>query len=122
VNVVDSSGWLEYFAGGPKAMSFEAPLKDTNSLIVPVICLYEVFKVVRRERGEQEALQAAALMKQGSVVDITEEIALQAALISHRDKLPMADSLILATVQAYNATLWTMDSDFKDMAGVKYFP
>jgi len=102
-------------------MSFEAPLKDTNSLIVPAICLYEVFKVVLRERGEQEALQAAALMKQGSVVDITEEIALQAALISHRDKLPMADSLILATVQAYNATLWTMDSDFKDMAGVKYF-
>ena len=121
MNVVDSSGWLEYLAEGPKSDAFEEPLKDIDSLIVPVICLYEVFKVVLRERGEQDALQAAALMKQGKVVEVSEEIALRAAQISHRDKLPMADSLILATAHTSGAILWTKDSDFKGMDGVRYF-
>lgn len=120
MNAVDSSGWLEYLSAGPKSDAFEGPLRDTDSLIVPVICLYEVFKVVLRERGEQEALQAAALMKQGKVIEVTETIALQAAQISNRHKLPMADSLILATARACSATLWTMDSDFKDLDGVKH--
>jgi len=120
VNLVDSSGWLEYFAGGVAADAFDEPLADAEALLVPTICLYEVFRVVLRERGEQQALQAAALMKQGRVVNLTEEIALRAALIGHNMKLPMADSIILATARAYDAVLWTMDADFKDVEGVRF--
>ena len=120
MNLVDSSGWLEYFTGGRSAESFEHVLKDIKNLIVPTICLYEVCKVVLRERGEQEALQAVALMKQGHVVDVTEHVALQAAQIGIRQKLPMVDSLIYATALLHDAVLWTLDSDFKDIEGVTY--
>ena len=122
MNIVDSSGWLEYFSDGPKAASFEKPLKDLGNLIVPTICLYEVFKVVLRERGEDDALQAAALMKQGKVVDLSAKIALEAAKISSDHKIPMADSVVLATARTYEATVWTQDSGFKKFNGVKYFP
>ena len=120
MNLVDSSGWLEYFADGRSAGAFEPALLDIDHLIVPTICLYEVFKVILRERGEVEALQAAALMKQAHVVNLTDRIALKAALISHRLKLPMADSLIYATALCHRAVLWTQDIDFKDVEGVKY--
>lgn len=121
MNIVDSSGWLEYLSDGPKASAFEKPLKDIENLIVPSICLYEVFKVVLRERGEDDALQAGALMKQGRIVDLTAEIALDAAKISHDKKLPMADSVIFATARECEATIWTMDKDFKALDGVRYF-
>lgn len=122
MNIVDSSGWLEYLADGTKALSFEKPLQDLDKLVVPTICLYEVFKVVLRERGEDDALQAVALMKQGKVVDLTEEIALDAAKISFDHKMPMADSIVLATGRALEATIWTLDGDFTKFDGVKYFP
>ena len=118
---MDSSGWLEYFADGPKASVFEKPLLKTDNLLVPTICLYEVFKVILRERGEDEALQAIALMKQGKEVVLDEEIAIHAAKISFDHKIPMADSIILATAQAHEAIIWTLDSDFKKFSGVKYF-
>ena len=121
-NVVDSSAWLEYFADGPNANSFSAPLQDTANLIVPTICLYEVFKAVLRQRGEDAALQTAALMKQGITVDLTAELALQAAKISLECKIPTADSIILATARENEAVVWTQDQDFKGMEGVKYFP
>jgi predicted nucleic acid-binding protein len=121
MNLVDSSGWLEYFSDGPSAVSFEKALLNVENLIVPTICLYEVFKVVLRERGEDEALQAIALMRQGKVVDLTHEIAMLAAKISLEYKMPMADSMILATAQMHKATIWTMDEDFKDLSGIKYF-
>lgn len=121
MNLVDSSGWLEYFVDGPNASSFQKPLQDLDNLIVPTICLYEVFKVVLRERGEDDALQIFALMKQGRIIDLTSEIAIRAAKISLLHKVPMADSIVLATAQAYNATLWTQDEDFKSIKGVKYF-
>jgi predicted nucleic acid-binding protein len=122
MNIVDSSGWLEYFADGPKASSFEKPLQDLEDLIVPTICLFEVFKVVLRERSENDALQAVALMKQGKVVDLSAEIALEAAKISHDYKIPMADSIVLATAWNWGATIWTQDSDFAKLDRVKYFP
>ena len=122
MNIVDSSGWLEYFADGPKASSFEKPLQDLENLIVPTICLFEVFKVVLRERSENDALQAVALMKQGKVVDFSADIALEAAKISHDRKIPMADSIVLATACSWDATIWTQDSDFEKLEGVKYFP
>ncbi len=89
---------------------------------MPTICLFEVFKVVLRERSESDALQAIALMKQGKVVDFTAEIALEAAKISHDHKIPMADSIVLATALNWDGTIWTQDSDFEKFSRVKYFP
>ena len=122
MNIVDSSGWLEYFANGPNAKRFMPALKDTESLVVPAITIYEVFKVVLRERGENEALQAAAAMQHAPVVDVTAELALSAAKLSLQHRLPMADCIILATAQLHDATIWTQDADFRDMPGVNYFP
>ncbi len=122
MNVVDSSAWLEYLADGPNAEYFSAPLVDTDNLIVPTVCIYEVFKAVLRQRGEDAALQTVALMKQGSTINLTDDLALQAAKISLEYKIPMADSIILATARAHEAVLWTQDQDFKDMESVNYFP
>ena len=122
MNVVDSSAWLEYLADGPNAEYFSAPLEDTGNLIVPTICIYEVFKAVLRQRGDDAALQTVALMKQGSTINLSDDLALQAAKISLEYKIPMADSIILATTRAYEAVLWTQDKDFKGMENVNYFP
>jgi predicted nucleic acid-binding protein len=122
MNIIDSSGWLEYFSDGPNAKHYLPPLNDTSSLIVPVVTIYEVFKVVLRESSENEALQAVAAMQKGKVVDLTANIAMNAAKLSLQHNLPMADSIILATSKEINATIWTQDSDFKNMDHVKYFP
>jgi predicted nucleic acid-binding protein len=121
VNIVDSSGWLEFFADGPNAESFSKPLQDKSSLLVPTVIIYEVFKIVLRERGENAALQTESMLRQGKVADFSEDIALTAAKLSITHKLPMADSIILATARAYNAVIWTQDEHFKDIEGVKYF-
>ena len=122
MNIIDSSGWLAYFADEPNAERFLKPLQDTSSLIVPTITIYEVFKVVLRESNENNAFQAAAAMQKGTVVDLTTKLAISASKLSLEHGLPMADSIILATAKAFDAVLWTQDSDFKNFAGVKYFP
>lgn len=122
MNIVDSSGWLAYFADEPNAGHFLTPLKDTDSLIVPAIAIYEVFKVVLRESGENDALQAAAAMRKGTVSDLTAALAIAASKLSLAHGLPMADSIILATANEAKATIWTQDSDFAEMADVEYFP
>ena len=122
MNIVDSSGWLEYFADGTNAYQFAPPLGNTAELLVPSITLYEVFKIVCRQRGEDAALQAVAMMQQGKVVELSSSIALLAAKLSLDLKTPMADSIILATAQIHAATLWTQDNDFEGIPGVKYFP
>jgi toxin FitB len=121
MNVVDSSGWLEYFSGGKNAWRFGTPLKDVDSLVVPVISIYEVFKVLLREAGEEAALQAASAMQRGHVIDLTPQRSMAAAAVSIQHSLPMADSIILATAHEYEATLWTQDEDFKGIDKVKYF-
>jgi predicted nucleic acid-binding protein len=121
MNIVDSSGWLEYLADGPNAKHFAKPLQDTGSLIVPTITIYEVFKVVLREKDEGVAIQAIASMRQGTVVDLDQELAIQAAKASLDQKVPMADSIIIATARKYGATIWTQDEDFEGMSGVNYF-
>jgi predicted nucleic acid-binding protein len=121
MNIIDSSGWLEYFSDGPNAKHYLPPLNDTSSLIVPVITIYEVFKVVLRESTENEALQAVAAMQKGKVIDLTANIAMKASKLSLQHNLPMADSIILATARAYKCTIWTQDSDFKNIDGVNYF-
>lgn len=121
MNVVDSCGWLEYFSDGTNAEKFAKPIEDTISLIVPTLSIFEVFKVVLRENGEDAALQVVAIMKQGHEVDLNSNLAIQAAKISFDLKIPMADAIILTTARNYHAIVWTQDDDFAGLAGVKYF-
>lgn len=120
MNVVDSCGWLEYFADGPNADFFASAIEDVPELIVPTLSLYEVFKRVLQQRGEGDALEAVAVMQQGQVVELDAAIALSAAKVSVTLKLPMADSIMLATARMHDATLWTQDGDFEGIEGVKY--
>jgi predicted nucleic acid-binding protein len=122
MNIVDSSGWLAYFADEPNAKHFLAPLSDPAALVVPTVTIYEVFKVILRESGENDALQAAMAMEKGTVVDLTAALAIAASKLSVEHDLPMADSIILATAQQHGATIWTQDSDFDGMDNVEYFP
>ena len=120
MNVVDSSGWLEYFASGKNAGFFARAVEDTSRLIVPTMSLFEVFKRVLQQRGEPAALQAVALMHQGRVVNLDAPLALAAARLSAAERLPLADSVMLATARAFGATLWTQDSDFEGREGVRF--
>lgn len=121
MNVVDSSGWLEYFAGTARARYFARPIQQTSKLLVPTICLYEVFKKILLERGETEALRFVAHMQEGRVVELDVSLSILAASLSVEYHLAMADSIIFATAERYNATIWTQDSDFRKISGVKYF-
>ena len=119
-NVVDSCGWLEYLADGPNADFFAPALEDVPRLVVPAVCVYEVFKLVYQRRGEDAALQAAALMQQGRVVDMDTRLALSAAKLSADLGLPMAKAMVLATARAHDALVWTQDADFEGMEGVRF--
>jgi toxin FitB len=120
VNVVDSSGWLEYFADGPNAAFFAPTILKSKDLLVSTINLFEVFKRVNAQRGEAVALEAISLMQEGRVIAVDAAISLRAAELSQHLKLPMADSLILATAHQFRATLWTQDADFEHIEGVKF--
>lgn len=120
MNVVDSSGWLEYFGEGKNVGFFVPPIEKTDQLIVPTICIYEVFKRLSSLVSEDEALRAIGVMSLGQVVELNRQLALNAAKISRELKLALADSIILATARAHTATLWTQDEHFKDIDGVKY--
>jgi len=120
MNVVDSSGWLEYFADGPNAGFFAGAIEATADLVVPTVSFYEVFKRVLQQRGEGDALQAEAVMQQGRVAELSGALALAAARLSVDLGMPVADSIMLATARAWDATLWTQDSDFEGVPGVKY--
>lgn len=118
LNVVDSSGWLEYLKGSDRAGFFAPATEDEENLVVPVISLYEVYKKFRRERTEREAQEAIGTMMNGKVVEMNLSLAIEAAKLD----LPLADSIIYATAQKFNATLWTQDEDFEGLPGVRYFP
>ncbi len=120
MNIVDSSGWLEYFADAPNAAFFAPALEDMAELLVPVISIYEVFKRVLQQQGEQKALEVIAVMMQGRILELDVTTALSAAKLSSELKLPMTDSLILAAARQHQAILWTQDIDFAAMDGVKY--
>jgi toxin FitB len=121
MNLVDSSGWLEYFTDGKNAESFAPVIENTAEIIISVINLYEIYKKISSEKNENEAIQAIALMQQSKVMDVTDSISILAAKLSTKFKIPMADSIIYATAKIYDAIIWTQDSDFKDLEGVKYF-
>ncbi len=117
--VVDSSGWIEVFTNGPLTDRFLAVLETEASLVVPAISILEVFKWVLREHSEALAIQAGAVMQRGLVVDLDSRLAIAAAQLSHTLRLPMADSIILATARAHQAMLYTMDADFMDLHDVE---
>jgi len=100
LKVVDSLVWMEYFADGPNAEFFAPAIEDTDNLVVPSLTIFKVFKKLLAQRSETEALQATRL--------------------SLECKLPLADSVILATARAAEAELWTQDADFEGLPGVKY--
>ena len=120
MNLVDSSGWLEYFADGKNADFFVSSIEDTENLMVSTINIYEVYKKVLREKDEESAIQAVAIMQNSRIIDVDTSISLTAAKLSYDLKIPMADSLILSTARLYNAVLWTQDSDFENIPNVKY--
>ncbi len=122
MNVVDSSAWLEYFAEGPNASAFAEVVEAPKDLLVPVITVYEVFRRVSQQRGERAAFDAVGVLLQSRVVDLTADLAVEAARIGREVGLPMADSLILATARAHAATVWTQDADFEGLDGVRYVP
>ncbi|MDH3207860.1 MAG: type II toxin-antitoxin system VapC family toxin [Gemmatimonadota bacterium] len=120
MNVVDSSAWLEYFADGPNAEEFASAIQDAANLIVPSITLFEVFKRIRVQRGSEIALRAVSQMRRGTVVDLDADLAVAAADLSSDLKMALADSVVLATAQAYAATVWTQDADFEGLDNVEY--
>ncbi len=122
MNVVDSSGWIEYFVGGPGTAFFSGPLQDLERLLVPSISILEVYRYVLRERGRHDALVAAASMRQGRVLALDEHLAIEAAEIGATHGLPLADSVIYAAARVHEATLWTQDADFDGFDGVQFQP
>jgi predicted nucleic acid-binding protein len=122
MNIVDSSAWLSYFAGNKNARLFSSPIENIEKLLVPSITIMEVFKNILRQRDEESALIAIAHMKQGEVVSLDSGLAFDAGSYGVLYKLPLADSIIFATAQKYQATIWTQDADFKGLPQVRYFP
>ena len=120
MNGVDSSAWLAYFANEPTADFFSQAIEDTELLIVPSVCLFEVFKVILREKGEDQAFLAVAAMQQGQVIDLDADLAIEAAALGHEEGLALADSIIYTISQRTSATLWTQDAHFSEKPGVQY--
>jgi len=120
MNIVDSSGWLEYLAAGPNAGFVTKPIEATKELLVPSISIYEVFKRVVQQKSENEALQVIALMQQGQVANLDTSIAISAARVSIQHQMPMADAIMLATARNHKAVLWTQDSHFEGIQNVNY--
>lgn len=120
MNLVDSSAWLAYFAGEPNAGFFAGAVEDDEALLVPSACLYEVFKVVLRERGEDAAFAAAAAMERGQVIDLDSELAMEAAALGLEENLAFVDSVIYAVAKKREATLWTQDVHFRGKPGVRF--
>ena len=121
MNIVDSSCWLEFFAGTATGDKVSDVIEDTASLYVPSITLYEVFKKLLIETDEDKAILAVAHMKQGKVIELDSDLAINSARIGLQYKLPMADSIIYTTAAKFNCLLWTQDKHFKDLPSVKYF-
>jgi predicted nucleic acid-binding protein len=118
--VVDSSGWIEYFVDGPNAKWFARAINEADDLVVPSISVLEVYRYVLRQRGRQDALRAAATMRQGRVIDLDDGIAIEAAELGASLKLPLADSVIYATALANECEVWTQDADFDGLESVRF--
>ena len=120
--IVDSFGWLEWFTDGKLADSYEKYLVDQNNILMPAIILYEVYKILKREVGEEKALLAAGYMKNSAVIPLDETLALAAADVALQESLAMADAMIVAAARSNNCKIITSDADLKYQASVDYIP
>jgi len=118
--LLDSSGWIEYLIDGPLADRYASYLTSPYSIITPTIVLYEVYKKIKRDRGEEMALTLMAQLQATEVVPLTESIAYLAADVSLRQGLAMADAIVYATAQDHQVDVVTGDADLKDLPGVVY--
>lgn len=122
MNVVDSSGWIEYFVGGPHADFFAEPIEDLGALLVPTICLAEVFRFFLRESSRSSAIEAIALMGRGGIRELDAPLAMLAGQLGVEHALPLADSVVYATARSTSSEVWTQDSDFEGLPGVRFLP
>lgn len=120
--IVDSCGWLEWFTNGKLADNYERYLVDQDNILMPAIILYEVYKILKREVGEEKALLAAGYMKNSPVIPLDEFFALAAADIALKESLAMADAIIIAIARSNNCAVITSDADLKDQPDVEYIP
>ncbi len=118
--IVDSCGWLEWFTDGILADNYKEYLADTDNILIPSIIIYEVYKVLKREVGEEKALLAAAYMKKATVIALDDTLALAAADVSLRENLAMADAIIVATARTRNCGIVSSDADLQPLDNVKY--
>ena len=121
MNVVDSSGWLEYLRDTDRADLFAEPIEQRDTLLVPVIALYEVHKVLSRKVSPDDVAQCLNVMRLGRVLDITDHRAVAAANVAQRHKLAMADAMMYSLALELGATFWTQDADYRGLPGVNYF-
>ena len=119
MNVVDSSGWIEYLSGGPNAAFFSDPIEGEEALLIPTLSLFEVYRHLLRHLGRDEALNIIAAMRQGTVIHLDDRLALDAAELSVATKLALADSIMLAAARAHDALFWTQDADFEGLENVR---
>jgi predicted nucleic acid-binding protein len=122
VILVDSSGWIEFYTAGTNAGRYGRYLKDLSGVVTPTVVLYEVYKLVKRERTEEEALLAVAQIQKTRLVPLSESLALAAADVSLEFRLAMADAIVYATARAEGAELVTGDADLRRLPGVTYVP
>ena len=120
MTLIDSSGWLEYFMNGPLAERYAEIISDPNELLTPTIVMYEVYKILKRELGEERAIMASAQMEKTRVVDLSQTVAYRAADISLDKKIAMADAIVCATADLHDAQIITSDKDFKGLPRVTY--
>jgi predicted nucleic acid-binding protein len=120
MNLVDSSGWLEYLTDSKNAKLFAPIIEEIDELLVSPINIYEIYKKVLIEKDENFALQVVGLMQQAEIIEVSSSIAIQAAKFSYKNKIPMADSIIYTTARMNDAIVWTQDIDFKNLEGVKF--
>ncbi len=120
MNVVDSSGWIEFLVDGPNAGFFETPLNLQDELLVPSVIVLEVYRYVLRNEGREKALSVAATMHEGRVIDLDTGLAIEAAELGASHGLPLADSIVYASALSHEATLWTQDADFDGLDHVEY--
>lgn len=121
MKLIDSYGWIEYFSDGPLAKKYAPYIEDVseNNAVTPTIVVYEVYKRLKKEKGEQVALEAYAQMTRSKLVPLDDALALSAADTSLKIGLAMADSIIFTTARNFSADLVTSDPDLKGLDGVQ---
>jgi len=121
LKLIDSYGWIEYFSDGPLAKKYAAYIEDVNenNTVTPTVVVYEVYKRLKKEKGEQVALEAYAQITRSKLVPLDDALALTAADTSLKMGLAMADAIVFTTAKTYSADLLTSDRDFKGLDGVR---